>query len=92
MTGGSVSCFGEQYRNLLLYLHQTLDEKTAINKYILLSNIIYNTTCSHVASNSVLFAESGDTISAVRQQREELHGEMHGSRNRRLNVDASLEV
>ena len=29
VTGGSVSCFGEQYRDLLLYLHQKLDEKNS---------------------------------------------------------------
>ena len=29
VTGASASCFGEQYRALLLYLHQTLDESTS---------------------------------------------------------------
>ena len=41
---------------------------TVIYKYILLFNSIYTMVCSHVASNSVLFAESADTTSAVRQQ------------------------
>ena len=94
MTVGSASCFGEQYRGLLLYLHHTLDENNNSNrqvKYILLYNSIYS-TCSHVASNSVLFAESGDTTSAVRQQGEGLHGETYGRRYRRRNVYASLEV
>ena len=56
----------------LLYLYQKLDENnsyqqvvhTAVQQYIQ-----YTMVCSHVASNSVLFAESGDTTSfAVRQQ------------------------
>ena len=41
VTGGSASCFGEQYRDLLLYLPQMLDEKnsnqqvhTAVQQYI----------------------------------------------------------
>ena len=50
----------------------------------------YTILCSHVASNSVLYAESGDTTSAVRQQGEELLGETYGRRNRRWNVYASL--
>ena len=78
MTGGSASCFSEQYRDLLLlYLHQKLDENnsyqqvhTAAQQYTQ-----YTMVCSHVASNSVLFAECGDTSSAVRQQGEELLGE-----------------
>ena len=94
MTGGSASCFGEQYRDLLLYLHQRLDEHnsnqkvhTAVQQYI----IQYTIVCSHVASNSILFAESGDTTSAVRQQGQELHGETYGRRKRQQNVYASLE-
>ena len=41
MTGGSASCFGGQYRDLLLYLHHKLDENnsnqqvnTAVQQYI----------------------------------------------------------
>ena len=41
MTGASASCFGEQYRDLLLYLHQKLDEnncnqqvQTDVQQYI----------------------------------------------------------
>ena len=63
-----------------------------INKYILLYNSIYTMVCSHVASNSVLFAESADTTSAVRQEGEELLGETYGRRNTLRNVYASLEV
>ena len=48
--------------------------------------------CNHVASNSVLFAESSDTTSAVSQQGEELLGEAYGRRNRRRNFYASVEV
>ena len=96
MTGGSTSCFGEQNKDLLLlYLHQELDENnsnqqvhTAVQKYIQ-----YTMVCSHVASNSVLFAEEpGDTTSAVRPQGEELLGETYRRRNRRRNIHASLEV
>ena len=69
---------------------------TVINKYILLYNSIpgiqYTILCSHVASNSVIFAESGDNTSAARQQGEELLGETYGRRNRRRNVYASLEM
>ena len=54
--------------------------------------IQYTILCSHVASNSVLFAESGDNTSAARQQGEELLGETHGRRNRRRNVYAYLEM
>ena len=46
---------------------------TVIDKYILLYNSIYiqyTILCSHVAPNSVLFAESVDTTSAVHQQAE----------------------
>ena len=90
----SSSCFGE-YRDLLLYLlHHKLDENnsnqqvhTAVQRYIQ-----YTMVCSHVASNSVLFAESGDTTSTVRQQGGELLEEMYRRRNRRRNVYASLEV
>ena len=42
-----------------------------INKCILLYNSIYiqyTMVCSHVASNSVLFAESGDTTSLFANQ------------------------
>ena len=46
VTGGSAPCFGEQYSDLLLYLHQKLDENSSlINKYILLYNSIYSTRC-----------------------------------------------
>ena len=72
---------------------------TVVNKYILLYNsILYSTRFyvpgSHVASNSVLFAESVDTTSdsVVRQRGEELLGETYGRRNRRRNVYASLAV
>ena len=63
-----------------------------VKKYILLYNSIYSTILCHVASNSVLFADSGDTTSAsvVRQRGEELLGETYGRRNRRRNVYASL--
>ena len=94
MTGGSASCLGQQYRDLLLYLPQTLDENnsnqqihTAVQKYIQ-----YTMVCSHVASNSVLLAEFGDTTFAVRQQGKELLGETYGRQNCRRNVYASLEV
>ena len=49
----------------MLYLYQKLDENSsnqqvhiAVQQYIQ-----YTMVCSHVASNSVLFAESGDTTS-----------------------------
>ena len=65
VTGGSASYFGEQQRELLLYLYQKLDENSsnqqvhiAVQQYIQ-----YTMVCRHVASNSVLFAESGDTTS-----------------------------
>ena len=94
VTGRSASCFGEEYRDLLLYLNQKLDEnnsnqqvRTGVQQYIQ-----YTILRSHVASNSVLFAESGDTTSAARQQGEELLGETYGRRNRRRNVYASLEM
>ena len=61
---------------------------TVINKYIMQYTIL----CSYVASNSVLFAESGDNTSAARQQGEELFGETYGRRNHRRNVYASLEM
>ena len=66
MTGGSASYFGEQLRDLLLYLYQKLDENNGSNQqvHIAVQQYIQNTmVCSHVASNSVLFAESGDTTS-----------------------------
>ena len=69
---------------------------TVVNKYILLYSSIlsiqYTILCSHVASNSVLFAESGDTTSdyVVRQREEELLGETYGRRNRRRNAYAPL--
>ena len=92
MTGRSVSCFGEKYRDLLLYLHQKLDENnsnqqvhTAVQQYIQ-----YTVLCSHVAPNSVLFAESVETTSAVPQQGEELLEETYGRRNRRRNIYTSL--
>ena len=92
MTGRSVSCFGEKYRDLLLYLPQKLDENnssqqvhTAVQQYIQ-----YTVLCSHVAPNSVLFAESVETTSAVPQQGEELLEETYGRRNRRRNIYTSL--
>ena len=36
VTEASASFLGEQYRDLLLYLHQKLDENNIINKYRLL--------------------------------------------------------
>ena len=64
MTGGGASYFGEQQGDLL-NLYQKLDENSsnqqvhiAVQQYIQ-----YTMVCSHVASNSVLFAESGDTTS-----------------------------
>ena len=77
VTGASASCFGEQYhtlvicvtthRDLLLYLHQKLDEnnsnqqvQTAVQQYVQ-----YTMVCSYVASNSVLFADGDTTSSAV---------------------------
>ena len=48
---------------------------TVINKYILLYNSIYiqqyTMVCSHLASNSVLFAESGDTTFVLFANKEE---------------------
>ena len=91
MTRGSASCLGEQYRDLLLYLYQKLDENN-INQQVKCI-LPYTIVCSHVASNSVLLAESGDTTSsAVRQQGEELLGETYGRRNHQRNVYAPLEV
>ena len=58
--------------------------------YKSIPGIQYTILCSHVASNSVLFAESVDTISAVHQQGEELLEETYGRRNRRRNVYTSL--
>ena len=69
---------------------------TEVNKYILLYNSILSIQCtilcSHVASNSVLFAESSDTTSdsVVRKRGEELLGATYGRQNRRRNVYASL--
>ena len=61
------SCFGEKYRDLLRYLHQKLDENnsnrqvhTAVQQYIQKQ---FTILCSHVAPNSVLFAESVDITS-----------------------------
>ena len=71
MTGGIASYFGEQYRNLLLYFYQKLDENNSTNQQVYTAvqhYIQYTMVCSHVASNSVLFAEPGDTTFAVRQQ------------------------
>ena len=87
VTGGSAFYFGEQYRDLLLYLYRKLDENNSSNQQVhtaVQQYIQYTMVCSHVASNSVL--------SAVRHQGEELHGETYGRRNRRRNVYASLEV
>ena len=63
---------------------------TVIDKYILLYNrqyrlysTRYTILCSHVAPNSVLFAESVHTTSSVHQQGEELLEETYGPRNRR---------
>ena len=65
--GGSASYFGEQQRDLLLlYLYQKLDENNSSNQQVHIAvqqYIQYTMVCSHVASNSVLFAESGDTTS-----------------------------
>ena len=90
VTGGSASCFSEQYRDLLLYLPQMLDEKnsnqqvhTAVQQYIQ-----YKESCCI----EVLFAKPGDTTSAVRQQGDEFHGATYGRRNRRRNVYAFFEV
>ena len=91
VTGGSAFCFGEQYRDLLLYLHQKLDENNS-NQQVHTAYIQNTMVCSHVASNSVLFAKSGDTTSGVRQQGEELFGETYGRRNRRRKVYTSIEV
>ena len=73
VTGGSASRFGEQYRDLPLYLHQKLDENnsnqqvhTAVQQYIQ-----YTILCNHVARNSVL-SESVDTTFPVHHQGEEL--------------------
>ena len=66
MTGGSPPYFGEQYRDLLLYLYQKLDENSSSNQQVHIAvqqYIQYTIVCSHVASNSVLFAASGDTTS-----------------------------
>ena len=64
MTGGSAYYFGEQYRDLLLDLYQKLDENNSSNQQVhtaVQQYIQYTMVCSHVASNSVLFAESADT-------------------------------
>ena len=64
MTGGSASYIGEQEKDLLLYLYQKLDENNSSNQQVHIAvqqYIQYTIVCSHVASNSVLFAESGDT-------------------------------
>ena len=66
---------------------------TVINNYILLyNNSIYSirVLCSHVATNSVLQAESVDTTFAVHQQEEEPLEETYGRQNRRRNFFASL--
>ena len=64
VTGGSAFCFGKQYRDLLLYLHQKkLDENNSnqqVHSSTAVQQYIQSMVCSHVASNSVLFAESGD--------------------------------
>ena len=86
VTGGSASYFGEQNRDLLLYLYRKSDENNSSNQQVhtAVQQYIQTIVCSHMASNSVL--------SAVRHQGEELHGETYGRRNRRRNVYASLEV
>ena len=85
VTGGSPPYFGEQYRDLLLYLYRKLDENnSSSNQQVHNADRQYTMVYSHVASNSVL--------SPVRHQGEELHGETYGRRNRRRNVYASLEV
>ena len=68
MTGASTSCFGEQYRDLLLYLHHKLNGNsnrqvvhTAVQQCIQYAIVI----CSYVASNSVLVADGDTTSSAV---------------------------
>ena len=65
---------------------------TVINNYMLLYNSIYSirVLCSHVATNSVLQAESVDTTFAVHQQEEEPLEETYGRQNRRRNFFASL--
>ena len=50
----------------LLYLYQKLDENNSINQQVHIAvqqYIQYTMVYRHVASNSVLFAESGDTTS-----------------------------
>ena len=69
MTGVSASCFGEQYRDLLLLyfdLHQKLDENNSSQQaQIAVEQFIqYTILCSYVASNSVLVAD-GEITSAV---------------------------
>ena len=64
VTGGSASYFDEQYRDLLQYLYHKLDENNSRNQQVhtaVQQYIKYTMVCSHVASSSVLFAESGDT-------------------------------
>ena len=79
----------------MLYLDQKLDENNSNQQVHIYCCTTVHTVhvVSHVASNSVLFAESGDTTSSVvRQQGEELHGKTYGRRNRRRNVYASYEM
>ena len=67
-----------------------------INKCILLYNSIlqYTMVCSHVASDSVLFAESGDTTSLfANKEGSSSERRMEGGiADERRNVYASLEV
>ena len=86
VTGGSASCFSEQYRDLLLYLHQKLDGNnsnqqvhTAVQQYI---SVQYTKVCSHGIKFCTFCRIWCDTASAVRQQGEELLGETYARRNR----------
>ena len=53
--------------DLLLYLYQKVVENNSSNQQVHVAvqqyNIQYTMVCSHVTSNSALFAESGDTTS-----------------------------
>ena len=56
------------HTHTLLYLYQKLDENNSSNQQVHIAvqqytGIQYTMVCSNVASNSVLFAESGDTTS-----------------------------
>ena len=85
MTGASASCFGEQYRDLLLYLHQKLDEnncnqqvQTDVQQYIQYTMV------------TLYFLQM--VIPLMLFAGEELHRETYGMWNRRRNVYSFLEV